>query len=119
MNEKWANGIINASPEKRYKSFLNTITDLEKVWLLSSQNGFATIDIDGDTCIMLWPRKEFCGPITARTVPTPIEIHNFQKWHEKLADSTKFAIFPTSKDSYVVTAKQLYQDIAEHLEELE
>lgn len=33
-NDKEFLGILNASPEKRYKNFISTVADYEEVWLL-------------------------------------------------------------------------------------
>jgi len=42
MNEKQFRGLMQSTPEKRYKSFLTTVADREEVWLLSSKEGYAT-----------------------------------------------------------------------------
>ena len=120
LNEKAINGLTKASPEKRYKNFLNTVTDLEEVWLLSSKNGYATVEFDGFIHILLWPQKEFCKCVFSEDEkPCSFEIHEFLEKCKNLDNSIRFMVFPTEVDSYVVTAEQLYSDIAEHLEEIE
>ena len=57
LSEKAIEGLINASPEKRYKSFLNTVTDLEMIWIMP------LVDEDDDSktkniYAVLWPCKE-------------------------------------------------------------
>lgn len=120
LSEKAINGLIKASPEKRYKNFLNTVTDLEEVWLLYSENGYATADFDGFIHILLWPQKEFCKyNISKDKKPCSLEIHEFLEKCKDLDNSIRFMVFPTDINSYVVTAEQLCSDITEHLEEIE
>lgn len=51
--------------------------------------------------------------------PKLIEVHDFLEQSKALEDSTCFSIFPTHENSYIVSAKQLYADIQEHLDEVE
>ena len=120
LNSKAMVGLIKATPEKRYKSFLNTVTDLEEVWLLSSQTGQTTLTVDDFIHVLIWPREEFCkSMISDGQKPISIEIHHFLEECKALDDSIRFMVFPTNENSYVVTAKQLCLDIQEHLDELE
>lgn len=120
LTEKAFNGLIKASPEKRYKNFLNTVADLEEVWLLYSEDGYVTIDFDGFIHILLWPQKEFCECFMSENEkPLSIETHEFLEKCKDLDSTIRFMVFPTDINSYVVTAKQLYSDITEHLEEIE
>lgn len=113
-------GLQNASPEKRYKSFINTVTDREEVWLLLSEAGYVTFAADGIIYLFIWPEKEFCEILqTEGDIPIAIEIHDFLNKCKKLDRSIKFMVFPTEKDTYVVSSEQLCADIEEHLEELE
>ena len=120
LNKKAIDGLTKASPEKRYRSFLNTVTDLEAVWLLLSEDGYATFDADGFTHVLVWPREEFCRfPLSENDKPVSIEIHKFLEKCKTLDKSIRFMVFPTDVDTYVVTADQLREDIQEHLDELE
>ena len=120
LNDKALNGLIKASPEKRYKSFLNTITDLEEVWLLISKEGYALIELDGLMHVLVWPRKEFCEFLLSEgEKPISIEIHDFLNKCRSLDKTLRFMVFPTETDSYVVTAERLCEDIQAHLEEIE
>lgn len=120
MKDKKRNGLQNASPEKRYKSFLNTVADQETVWLLHSNEGYATYDIDGVVYVLIWPEKEYCEFMLEKNeVPVSMEIHSFLD-NCRLLDSTiSFMVFPTEKDSFVVSREQLCVDIEEHLSEIE
>lgn len=120
MNEKGLFGLVNASPEKRYKSFLAAVADSEEVWLLSSEDGFATFDADGFIHLLIWPRKEFAEMFKDKNEEaTSIEIHRFLEQCEKTEDNIRFMVFPTDKDSYVATAEKLINDISASLDEVE
>lgn len=120
INEKAIKSLMQASPEKRYKNFLNTVTDLEEVWLLSSEDGYTTFDLDGFIHLLLWPRKEFCEQfISDGEIPISMEIHEFLNNCENLDPSVRFMVFPNQSDSYVITAESLCADIQEHLDEIE
>lgn len=119
LNRKAIDGLLKATPEKRYKSFLNMVTDLEEVWLLSS-NCQITHSIDEGAHISLWPCKELCMlNLSNAQQSTFIEIHDFLEQCKSLDESFSFVVFPTHENSYKVTAKQLCLDIQEHLDELE
>ncbi len=119
LSSKAIAGLLKATPEKRYKSFLNMVADLEQVWLLSSTDR-ETPTVKSITHMSLWPCKEFCElMVSTGQKPISIEIHYFLEQIKALNDSVIFMIFPTNENSYEVTAKQLCLDIQEHLDELE
>ena len=112
--------LLKAPPEKRYKSFLNTVADLEKVWLLSSEDGFATYDDKEYIHLLVWPKKEFCLKFALETEsPIDMEVHDFIERCNSLDDRTRFMVFPTLENTYVVTPEQLRLDIMEHLKQVE
>ena len=120
MNEKGLKGLLNTSPEKRYKSFLSTVADLEEVWLLFSKEGYATFDEDDFVHLLVWPRQEFAEMFKNENEEVvSIEVHKFIEQCETLEENIRFMVFPTDKDSYVVTAEKLINDINEALEEVE
>lgn len=123
LNSKAFEGIWNSDPEKRYHNFLNTVADLEEVWLSESNDGCTTFDIDDKIHIMVWPKKEFCerfiSQISENERAFSMEIHEFIEECESLDGSYSFMVFPTDKDSYIVSKDQLIEDIIAHLEELE
>lgn len=120
LTEKAIIGLMKAPAEKRYKSFLNTVTDIEEVWFLCSTNGYATFDAEGFVHVLIWPRKEFAQHfISDGENAVSMEIHEFLEKCKSLDDSVRFMVFPTDLDSYVVTTHQLCHDIQEYLEELE
>jgi len=121
LNSKAAlQGLLKAPPEKRYKSFLNTVADLEVVWFLSSEQGYATYDFDGFIHVLVWPRKEFCDFMMSEDEkPECMGIRDFLEKCRTLDEPIRFMVFPTQIDSYVVTVTQLCADIEAHLEEIE
>lgn len=120
MNEKQFLGMMNASPEKRYKSFLTAAADLEEVWLLSSEDGYATADIEGNIHLMIWPHKEFAEAFQEENEEIiSMEVHEFVEMCETSEEDMRFMVFPTDKDCYIVDAEQLINDIRESLEEVE
>ncbi len=120
MNEKQLQGVMSASPEKRYKSFLTTVADLEAVWLLSSEEGYATLDVDGFIHLMIWPRKEFAELFKGNDEEVmSMEIHEFVEQCKTVEENIRFMVFPTNDNSYVVDAEKLIGDINAYLEEVE
>lgn len=120
MNKKGLIGLLNTSPEKRYKSFLSTVADSEEVWLLSSKDGYATFDEDDFIHLLIWPCKEFAEMFKDDDEEVvSIEVHKFIEQCEALEENIRFMVFPTDKDSYVVTTEILINDISAYLEEVE
>ena len=98
MDDKKFLGLRNASPEKRYQSFLNTVTDREEVWLLDSETGYATFDAEGITYLLVWPEREFCEFLQSEGErPVAIEIHDFLSRGKKLDPSVQFMVFSTER----------------------
>ena len=119
LNDKAINSLLSSSPEKRYKSFLNTVADWEEVFvgITPDGNSFAT---DDKGCILLWSHKEICElMVSSHHIPKVIEVHDFLKYCESIGDATMFSVFPTTENSNIVSAKQLVLDINEHLDEVE
>lgn len=120
MNAKQFNGIVNASPEKRYRNFLSTVTDREEIWFAECDGEQVTLDVDGYVNMLVWPQKEFCvfhlGP---DDVPTSMEIHDFMESCRELDESVRFMVFPTDANCYVVSTKKLLKDLQAYLDEIE
>ena len=120
MNEKQLQGMMSATPEKRYKSFLTTVADLEKVWLLASEDGYATFDADGYIHLLVWPRKEFAELFKGNNEEViSIDVHEFVEQCETVEENIRFMVFPTNDNSYVVDSEKIISDINLHLDEVE
>lgn len=115
-------GILSAPPEKRYKNFISTVVDREAVWLLASDDGYATYDDAGAIYLLVWPREEFAIQFQQiGDIPTAVEIHDFcDRCKELFAlSNVNFMVFPNEENAYVVDAKKIYLDILEELERVE
>ena len=120
MNEKGIQGLLNASPDKRYKSFLTRTADSAEVWVINSPDGYATYDIDDEWCLMLWPTEEFCKLfVDENERAEAIEIHDFLDRCKTVEENVRFLVFPNDRDGCIVTAEQLIYDMMEYLEQVE
>ena len=76
-NDKRFEGLWNATAEKRYNHFITYAVDYESTWLLASEDGFATIDVDGYIHLLVWPSKEFAEAYNKEDTPVEMDIHEF------------------------------------------
>lgn len=120
MNTKMFEGLKKATPEKRYKSFLTTVADREKIYFLSSKRGCAFFEIDGLEGMPLWPYKEFCQEFeTEEDKLDYMDVHDFLEQCIEMEENVTFFVFPTEKNTYVVDKEELCQDIQEYLDQVE
>ena len=115
-------GLMAASAEKRYKNFLSTAADSEEVWMLASEDGYASFDTDdGKICLLVWPERCFAEWFADGDEPELVEVHDFCDRCREVEDDDAilFAVFPTEGDSFVVTPSELLSDLEEALAELE
>ena len=120
-NDMRFKGLWNTTAEKRYKHFITYTVDNEGVWLLTSEDGYATIDIDGFIHLLAWPSKEFAIAYNEEDTPVEIDIHEFCERCEDMMneENTRFMIFPTDKDAWIVSTQDLLNDLAEELDRVE
>lgn len=120
MNEKQFQGLLKAPPEKRYKSFLTTVADLEEVWLLSSEEGYATFDADDYIHLLVWPYKEFAEAFQQEGEQVvSMDVHEFAEQCKTLEGNIRFMVFPTKENAYVVDAEKFANDICDYLAQVE
>lgn len=119
--EKRFEGIWNASAEKRYKHFKSYVADQGSVWVLSNQDGFTTIDLEGYINLLVWPSKEFAVAFDAEETPVEIEVHDFCQRCEAMIEQSeiRFMVFPNDKDTYIVETEELLNDILDELDLIE
>lgn len=109
-------GLLSASPEKRYKNFISTVVDHEEVWLLSNEDGYATYDDENYTNLLVWAEKQFAEMFADRDTAVSIEIHDFcELCKEMHDDNIGFLVFYNGKDAYWVDANKILCDIQEEL----
>lgn len=88
--------------------------------MLSSEEGYATVDIENHIHLMVWPHKEFAEAFRENDEEVvSMEIHEFVEKCETLAENMRFMVFPTDKNAYIVDAEKLIDDINACLEEVE
>lgn len=115
-------GVLNASPEKRYKHFLSTVADTEQVWLLKNNDGYACYDDgDGYSNLIVYPAREYAEMFCGSDEPELVEVHDFVDRCSELLqqDEIRFMVFPNQRDSYIVDAKKMYYDVMSALDEIE
>jgi hypothetical protein len=60
MNNKELESIIKLDPQKRYSYFIKRVSDLEKIWVLYSDDlGFAVNDVNQKKYLYLFPFEEY------------------------------------------------------------
>lgn len=106
------NGILSASPEKRYKNFISTIVDREEVWVLSSTEGYVTSEIEGKIHLLVWPEKAFANKFAKNDVVTSIEVHDFcNRCEEAIYSNISFLVFYNGENAYCVDGQKMLNDI--------
>lgn len=113
-------GILKASPEKRYKNFISTVADREEVWMLSNDDGYASIE-DDYINLLVFPEKEYAKVFCDGEIPVPINIHDFCDRCSDLDPKSKirFMVFPNGANAFVVDGEKIFNDIMEELDKIE
>ena len=125
-NDPRFEGLWNATAEKRYKHFVTYVADYESVWLLSNKDGVATIDVDEYIHLLVFPSIEFATAYTLvahseNDTPMEMDIHEFCEHCKDMINekSTRFMVFPTDKDAWIISTEDLLTDLIENLEQVE
>lgn len=109
-------GLMNAHPRKRYKSFATTAADTETVWLDCDPTQL----VPTEPCpISVWPEEMFASAVCPDKAIYSIEVHEFCEL--LMANPNRLIrIFPNGKDQQVdTTADVLLADIKEELDLVE
>ena len=118
--EKYIEGVMNASPEKRYKTFLSTAADTETVCVLSNENGFAMYGDETGSYLLVWPKKEFAAFfICEGDKQVELDVHDFIELCRQTIKDEKVMVFPTNRDSFVISGENLAEDLEAFLDEVE
>lgn len=67
-------GLMNAHPRKRYKSFVTTVADTEMVWLDCDPNQLVLTE---QCPISVWPEEMFASAVCSDKAAFSIEVHEF------------------------------------------
>ena len=120
LSEKAILGMMAASPEKRYKSFLNMAADTQQVWMLESEEGSAIMEADGYLHLPVWPAKKFAELFREENEEAVcMDVHDFLDQCRSLGEAYRFMVFPTNAETWIVTAQELCEDLQAFLEEVE
>ena len=103
------NGVRNAPPEKRYKNFVSTVVDMEKVWYCKKGT------------LQVWPGKDYALSQVPLQDIASLEVHNFCELLKKMriASEDCIQVFPTNKDCFEIHPEGLLKDILDELERVE
>lgn len=118
MNREQIEMLMNSVPEKRYRSFISSVAQGNDIWyLFGSDSGFTHFDDDGFINVPLWAYSEFSDYFKTLlgdetdAKPHSHTVDEFFAMADALDDYVRFVVFPTSKDGYVVSCKQLCEDL--------
>ena len=124
MNDKRFYGLLSASTEKRYKSFITTIADKERVYLLKNSDGYATIDMEDIVGLIVYPEKEYADYFKSQEEDESVETLSTKEFLNRCKDiidqdKIMFAVFPTEKNCYFAPVEKVYYDLLNELELIE
>lgn len=124
MNKKMFNGILSATPEKRYNHFLNVASDTESVYMVDcGDDNLLSPEINNIIYYLAWSEKEFAEYYLSKMYPkmkcqiVTLEIHEFCDIIKN--NQVMFMIFPTDKDTWIVSSDDLYENLAFELSRIE
>ena len=102
-------GVWNASPEKRYRNFISTVADTQRVWLSKNE------------MLSVWPEESYALHKTASEKIVCVEVHDFCNTLESLSydSSHSICVFPTDKSYIEKHPDELLRDILDELERIE
>lgn len=86
-------GLMNAAPHKRYKSFAVTVADWESVWLDCDPNQ----SLPEEGVISVWPEEMFAAAVCTDKPFFKMDVHDFCDLLEAHPDAT-IRVFPNGKN---------------------
>ena len=108
-------GLMNAHPRKRYKSFAATAADTETVWLECDPTQL----VPTEPCsISVWPEEMFASAVCSDKAVFSIEVQEFYELM-MACPNRSIRVFPNGTDYVDTTADALLADIEEELDLLE
>ena len=108
---------MNASMEKRYKNFIATVVDEEKIWVLGNEEEYATIEEDGFVNLIIYSQKENIDFFTDRYTSESVHIDDFlNECERKLGNSKfRFAVYLSDSNVLYISTSQIIADLEEEL----
>lgn len=107
-------GLMNAAPHKRYKSFAVTVADWESVWLDCDPNQL----LPDEGVISVWPEEMFAAAVCTDKPFFKMDVHDFCNLLEAYPDAT-IRVFPNGKNWTDTAAEDLLEDVLEELDRVE
>lgn len=107
-------GLMNAAPHKRYKSFTVTVADWESVWLDCDPNQ----PLPDEGVISVWPEEMFAAAVCMDKPFFKMDVRDFCDLLEAHPDAT-IHVFPNGKNWTDTAAEDLLEDVLEELDRVE
>ena len=107
-------GLMNAAPHKRYKSFAATVADWESVWLDCDPNQ----PLPEEGVISVWPEEMFAAAVCTDKPFFKMDVHDFCDLLGAHPDAT-IRVFPNGKSWTDTAAEDLLEDVLEELDRVE
>lgn len=114
------NGLLNADGKKRYRSFISSAADEEKVCMLLDCKNYTIVEEHQSR--LVWPSEEFARHYCDdKCVPVIIDVHDFCDMLICAADTRQrdFLVFHNRIDACPVSAVRLLEDIKAELDRVE
>ena len=55
--------VTQLDAEQRYEYFINAVADLEKIWILTDEEGFVLVTAEDERCIPVWATCRSCPDV--------------------------------------------------------
>jgi hypothetical protein len=125
LNNKEIESVINLASEKRYRYFINKVSDFEGVWYLKN-DGWALASDGTHLVLPVWPHEEYamlCADKEWKNyTPFCIEIHDFiETYLDDLKEkSIKIGVFYTPRNKGIlVEYEKIKDDLLDELSKME
>lgn len=101
-------GVWNASAQKRYKNFVTTVADTEKVWFCEGSK------------LSVWPEQGYAQKLFSTEEITCMDVHEFcHSVLEKYPATECTYVFPNDRDAFITEPRKLLFDIQNELDRVE
>lgn len=127
MNDQEFKAVLALPAPARYEHFIKKVVDMEAIWSLGTDNGWALSGDDaGHEIVPVWPDERYAAACAidewAGNEPRSIPLnHWLNAWLPGIArDFRLIAVFPTPESKGpIVTPERLREDMQEELQKYE
>jgi hypothetical protein len=116
--------VTQLDAEQRYDYFITAVADLEKIWILTDEEGFVLVTAEDERCIPVWPHAEvaqlWIEGDWANCSAQAVDISTWlDKWTSGLdGDELSIAVFPHADEpGIVISPVELQETLLEAMEE--